>query len=144
MVIVLTDIGTGMFGRAAGGLLLGLIGLLWFSQNGGWILIAAKCIYSLLFLLLVILGIVLALGKGARLIPRFKDMPEEEQQLFDKPAYCRFLGKIILALGLFWIPISSYIWFKLLYLLILGVLLFISTVIFAWLYVNSKHRFKKK
>ena len=137
------NMGTGLYGKAAAGLLFVLIGLLFFSQSVGWAMIAAKCVYSLLFLLFVILGAVWLTGNGASFIPRFRGMPAEEQGTYDKPAFCRFLGKMMLILALFWIPISSFIWLRSPCLLISGAVLFLGAVFFTWIYINTKHRFRK-
>ena len=49
---------------------------------------------------LVALAVVLLRGKGGFLIAGYNTMPPKEQAKYDEKALCRFVGKILLPVGL--------------------------------------------
>jgi hypothetical protein len=91
----------------------------------------------------VTMGIFLLNGKGAFLIAGYNTMPKEEKEMYDEPALCRFMGKMMIALSvcmLFW-PASELL--DLQWLFVLGLILFLGTVLFMLVFINTGNRFKK-
>lgn len=94
---------------------------------------------------IVVVSIFLLHGRGSSLIAGFNTLPKEEQDKYDKVALCKFMGKILLPIGLA-TPLASI-------LEVLQVDFPYSTFIyvtftlllcgFALIYVNTGNRFKK-
>lgn len=92
--------------------------------------------------LCIFLGIVLSMGKGPFLIAGFNMMAKEEQDKYDKVALCKFTGKIMFALAfsmVFWVLFQA---FEIKFLLYIGVILFIASIMFLLIYANTGNRFK--
>ena len=95
-------------------------------------------------LLLAALGLFMLLsGRGSFLIAGFNTMSKEEKEKYDSNALCKFVGKIILPIGI--AILSVFIgglldsaWFAIGF-----VVLTIGVVIFAVVYSNTGNRFKK-
>lgn len=49
--------------------------------------------------LFIVLGIVFCLGHGSNLVAGYNSLPREQQERYDTPAMCRFMGKIMFALA---------------------------------------------
>ncbi|MDR1704994.1 MAG: DUF3784 domain-containing protein [Clostridiales bacterium] len=87
-------------------------------------------------------AIALLTGRGSWMIAGFNTLTKEEKDIYDKKALCRFMGKILLPIGVLTpLPYLSGIldisWLGIAYaLLILGL------VIFAAVYANTGDRFK--
>ncbi|MDR3310108.1 MAG: DUF3784 domain-containing protein [Oscillospiraceae bacterium] len=105
--------------------------------------VAALIITGLIGLLLVSMGIVLLTGRGAFLIAGYNTMSKSEKAKYDAAALCRFMGKILLPIGLLtpsvalgaiygisWVP-SAYIAAT------------VALVVFAAVYANTGNRFRK-
>ena len=92
-------------------------------------------------LLIIIISIILLSGKGSFLIAGYNTMPKEKQEKYDAKKLCRFLGGILLPIGLL-TPglgiISIISWFVWVYT---GVTILL--LLFAVIYFNTGNRFKK-
>lgn len=92
---------------------------------------------------MVVLGIIFSQGKGAFLIAGYNTSSKEEQDSYDTPALCRFMGKMMFLMAfcvILW-GISDLIhWTPLLYI---GIGLFFSVIVFMLIYANTNNRFKK-
>ena len=93
--------------------------------------------------MLIILGIIFSMGKGAFLIAGFNTMPKSEQEKYDTVAMCRFMGKMmfVLAFGAFLWFLSQYLGITLLFFVGMGI--FMAAVVFMIIYMNTGHRFRK-
>ncbi len=105
--------------------------------------IVALIITGSLGLILVIMAIVLLLGKGAFLIAGFNTMSESEKKKYDTKALCRFMGKVLLPIGILMpsVAIGEIInipWISGAYT---GVVVILS--LFAVIYSNTGNRFRK-
>lgn len=70
-------------------------------------------------------------------------MPREEKEKYDTVALCKFMGKMMFALSfsmVFWV-LSEALEIK--WLFSVGLVLFISIVVFLLIYANTGNRFKK-
>lgn len=99
-------------------------------------------IVLLMSMLFIILGIVFSLGKGAFLISGYNMLSKEEKAKYDEKALCKFMGKsmLVIAFSVFLWGLSSLI--KQHILFVIGLILFLGTVIFILVYSNTKNRFK--
>jgi len=99
---------------------------------------------SILILLFIALGILFSSGKGDFLIAGFNTMPKTEKDKFDKTALCKFIGKVMFALGfctIFWV-LSEIIGAN--WLLSAGIILYFAVIVFTLIYANTFNRFKIK
>ncbi|MDN7244102.1 DUF3784 domain-containing protein [Planococcus shenhongbingii] len=92
----------------------------------------------------LIFAIALSKGKGAFLIAGYNTLPDSEKAQYDETAVCKFMGKIM-----YGICFSIFLWFlsdllEIPHLFVMGMLLFISLIIFSLVYVNTGNRFKKE
>jgi preprotein translocase subunit SecG len=93
--------------------------------------------------LFIVLGVLFTNGKGALLIAGYNTMAKEEQEKYDKPALCRFMGKMMFALAfsmVFWALSELY---QKPFLFTVGLVLFFCVIIFMLIYLNTNNRFKK-
>jgi len=100
-------------------------------------------IVSAVGLAIVVIAICLLKGKGSFLIAGYNTMATTEKEKYDTKALCRFLGKIMLPIGIF-APIIviggiyEISWMPMAYAL--GV---IALAIFATIYCNTGNRFRE-
>ena len=102
-------------------------------MTGLWVLIAV----------FVVLGIVFSMGRGSFLIAGFNTMGKEKKKQYDVPALCRFMGRMMFALAfsmVLWL--LSDLW-DASWLFTLGIVLFIGSILFILIYVNTGNRFRK-
>lgn len=105
--------------------------------------IVGLSITGILGLTLVILSLFLMRGKGANMIAGYNTMSEAEKGKFNSIALCKFMGKILLPIGIttpfiaigeiYHISWIGYSYF----------LLVISLAIFSLIYGNTGNRFRK-
>jgi len=94
-------------------------------------------------LLLIVLGFIFLNGKDASLIAGFNTKSKEEQNQYDQAALCKFIGNMNFTLAS-----SVALWalselFKIKFLFIVGMVLFICIIVFMLIYLNTNNRFKK-
>ena len=92
----------------------------------------------------VISGMMLS-GHGNFFIARYISMiPDEERDKYDKKAFVRFIGTVMLILEIFLGMIIGGAISNILWLMIVGITLFIAVIIATLLYFNAKDRFKRE
>lgn len=97
----------------------------------------------LITVLFIILGVVFSLGKGAFLIAGYNTLSKEEKSKYNENELCKFMGKSMFAFAFsvsLW-GISALINQPIVF--IIGLILFLCTVIFILVYSNTKNRFKR-
>lgn len=95
-------------------------------------------IFSVLF---IGLGVFVYTGRGWFLIAGYNTSSKSERDKYDERALCRFIGKIIIAVGLFLIPLSIESIAEWYWIVFTAVTLGLG--IFASVYSNTGNRFKK-
>jgi hypothetical protein len=86
------------------------------------------------------MALLLLTGRGSFLIAGYNTMSKEKKAQYDTKALCKFIGKIILPIGILtpFIGVESIAhWFIWLYIAVT-----IALPIFAIIYVNTGNRFK--
>lgn len=89
------------------------------------------------------LGIVFLSGRGSFLIAGFNTKSPEDKREYDIAKLCRFMGKVMFALGF-----SMMLWVLGMakeadWMLAAGMALFVAITFFAVIYLNTGERFKK-
>ena len=105
--------------------------------------IVGLIITGILGLVIVILAVVLLFGKGQFLIAGFNTMSENEKKRCDSKALCRFIGKILLPIGILTPAVAiggiyDIGWIGGAYVGLTAIL-----VVFALVYCNTGNRFRK-
>ena len=103
-------------------------------------LLAIHCGMILLFLLL---GLVFFQGKGAFLIAGYNTSSEAEKAKYDEKALCRCMGKLMFALAGTWAPIALSALLNRMWLLWLGLGLFLVVCLGGVIYMNTGSRFRR-
>ena len=103
-------------------------------------LLAIHCGMILVFLLL---GMVFSRGKGAFLIAGYNTASQKEKAKYDEKALCRCLGKLMFALAGTWIPIALSALLDRMWLLWLGLGLFLAVCFGGVIYMNTGNRFRR-
>ncbi len=88
-------------------------------------------------------AIFLTKGKGAFLLSGYNNLSDSEKAEYDERALCRFMSKMMLGLSfsvLLW-TLSDLLELQILF--IIGLVLFISFLVFGLIYMNTGNRFKK-
>jgi Domain of unknown function (DUF3784) len=101
----------------------------------------AILIIAILFL---IFAITLSQGKGASLLAGYNTMSDEEKAQYDGVALCKFMGKIMYGFSFSIVLFAMSEMFENQLLLIIGLVLFFTLLIFTVVYANTGNRFKKK
>ncbi len=88
-------------------------------------------------------AIFLAKGKGAFLLSGYNNLSDSEKAEYDERALCKFMSKMMLGLSLssFLLALSDLLEHQILF--IIGLVLFISFLVFGLIYMNTGNRFKK-
>lgn len=99
----------------------------------------------LIVLIVLFLGLAILFinGKGEFLIAGYNTMPDKEKQKYDTVRLCKFMGKSMFAL-----TFSMIIWglsdlFGMPFLFYVGLGIFLGSVVFMIVYMNSGNRFQK-
>lgn len=100
-------------------------------------------IVGVLTLLVVAMAIVLLTGKGAWMIAGFNMLDKKEQERYDVPRLCKFMGKYLLSIALVIpaIPIAGI--FRLGWLTALVISYLVLSALFVGVYCNTGSRFRK-
>jgi len=91
--------------------------------------------------LLIIVALILLSGKGSSLIMGYNTMPKEKKEKYDAKALSKFIGMIVLLIGIMlaFVSIESirswYVW--------VFVTITFALVIFCTIYLNTGNRYKK-
>ena len=94
-----------------------------------------------IFLLIFVMGIFIASGKGAFLISGYNTMSKSEKAKYDEKAYCRFTGLslILISFCLLLIPIGVHL--EMAWLIYCGIVLILVVSIAGAIYTNTSKRF---
>jgi preprotein translocase subunit SecG len=92
---------------------------------------------------LIILGIIFLNGKGAFLIAGYNAASSAEKRKYDEKALCKFMGKSMLALSACWLVVASSAVTDSMIPFWTGIGLFLAVCIFAIVYANTHHRFRR-
>lgn len=103
-------------------------------------LLAIHCGMILLFLLI---GLVFSQGKGAFLIAGYNTSSQAEKAKYDEKALCRCMGKLMFALAGTWAPIALSALLNRMWLLWLGLGLFLVVCLGGVIYMNTGSRFRR-
>lgn len=100
-----------------------------------------KCIPTII---LFIYSMVLFSGRGTRLLAGFSTMSKSEYNTYDLKAVSKFMGKIFLIadMGLVLLIVGESIDSS--YVHVIGLGIFLGSLIFAIVYANTNNRFKLK
>lgn len=106
--------------------------------------VAGVIISGIIIIVFIALGFVLMRGKGAFLIAGYNTMPEDEKAKYDVIALCKFMGKMMFLFAfsmVFWVlsEILEQNW-----LFVVGIILFMGTMLFLLIYMNTNNRFQHK
>lgn len=97
----------------------------------------------LVALFLAGMSVPLLRGKAAWLIAGYNTMNQEEKTHWDGPALARFVGKVLLAIGLATLPYGVGIFFGLEWLTWVYLAFTGGLSVFAVVYCNTGNRFRK-
>lgn len=97
----------------------------------------------LVLVLFFILAIVFSNGKGAFLIAGYNMLPDNEKEKYNEAELCKFMGKMM-----YGICFSILLWvlsdvFEMQILFVIGIVVFVTSIIFLLVYANTGNRFKK-
>ena len=99
--------------------------------------------HGIVISLLIVLGIIFSCGKGAFLIAGYNTSPKEEKSRVDEKQLCRFMGKLMFLLAGCWFIIALGGTFDIVFIYVIGIILFVIIIVGAAVYANSGNRFKK-
>lgn len=99
-------------------------------------------ISCVLGLMIIGIAILLLMGKGSFLIAGYNTMSKDEKEKYDTKALCRFIGKILLPIGIFTPCIAIAAINKINWISIAYAGLVVILVVFAVVYCNTGNRFK--
>lgn len=97
-----------------------------------------------LAIVFTILGVVLLKGKGEKLIAVYRLMPKAKKDKIDKKDFCRFNGKVSLAMALCCVLLILGDILEFLGLAYLGISIIVVLAIGSTIYVLSASRFNSK
>ena len=103
----------------------------------------ALVITCIIGIVIIIFSIILLAGKGGSLIAGYNTMPEIEKAKYDEAALSKFMGKILLPVGILCPAITLASIFDIKWLVVLLIVVTIGLVLFAVVYSNTKSRFHR-
>ena len=106
-------------------------------------LLLAFIITGVTGLAIVAIAIALLRGKGAFLIAGYNTMDKKEQEKWDTMALCKFVGKIMLPMGILCPTVAIGIRFELSWLIIAYAVITLGLCVFSVVYLNTGNRFRK-
>ncbi|PAD66371.1 hypothetical protein CHH83_24420 [Bacillus sp. 7586-K] len=111
-----------------------------FYRKGGCSLEIGILIISVPF---IIFAIILSKGKGASILAGYNTMSDSEKAQYDEVALCKFIGKIMYGISFSIIIFAVSEMLENQVLFIIGLILFLTLIIFMLVYSNKRDRFKK-
>ena len=105
--------------------------------------IEAFIIVGVIALIFIGMAIPLLMGKGAFLIAGYNTLSEKEKEKYDQVALCKFMGKILLPIGITCPLIAIGGKYDIPLLIALFFVVTIGLTAFALYYCNTKNRFRK-
>lgn len=108
-----------------------------FSIGGVPVLLAARLLVSASFL---VLGIVFSRGKGTSLIAGYNTASPAEKAKYDEKKLCKAMSRLMFVLALCWLVIALSDLCRTMWLLWLGLGLFVAASIGGCVYIDRKCR----
>jgi len=102
-------------------------------------MIVAIAITAPVSLVIIAMAVMLLRGRGAGLIAGFNTMSKEKQAQYDAPAMCRFVGKILLPIGV----LTPFVLFGEGRFAVAYGIVVVGLCTFAVIYANTGNRFRK-
>lgn len=90
------------------------------------------------------LGVLFSKGKGAFLIAGYNTMSKAKKARYDKAALCRFMGKLMFAMALCWVPVALGTLLEWEWLYLAGIAAYLIVVAGGVIWANTGRRFQKK
>ena len=100
-------------------------------------------IHFLISGIFVVLGLVFRMGKGAFLIAGYNTASREAKEKIDKQKLCRYMSRLMFVLAGSWLIIAACELFGKIWLLWLGLVVFMTAVITGVIYINTGNRIVK-
>lgn len=100
-------------------------------------------IHLLITAIFIILGLVFRKGKGTFLIAGYNTASKTAKERIDETKLCRYMSRMMFALAGSWLIIALCEVFGQIWLLWLGLALFLFIVIFGVIYINTGGRINK-
>ena len=105
--------------------------------------IVSLAITGIMGLALIVLSIFLLVGKGSFLIAGYNTMSKEEKSKYDGIALGKFIGKILLPIGILCPGIAIAAIFDISWFCVLFVVVTLGLSAFSVIYCNTGNRFRK-
>ena len=105
--------------------------------------IVATVIISSLSAIVVAIAIIMLTGRGARLIAGYNTLSKDEKEKINETQLSKFMGKILLPIGLILNGITVGVICKIWWLSIIVMSVVVALIIIAAIYCNTGNRFKK-
>lgn len=99
--------------------------------------------YGIVVVLLIVLGMIFFCGKGAFLIAGYNTSSKEEKSHIDEKLLGRFMGKLLFLLTGCWLVIALGGILNIIFLHVIGIMLFVISIAGAAVYANTGNRFIK-
>ena len=94
---------------------------------------------------ITVISFMMLSGHGNFFIARYIDtIPDEEKDRYDKKSFLRFIGLVMLMLEVFLGMIIGGAISNILWLMIVGMALFIAGIVVVLFYFNAKNRFRRR
>ena len=100
-------------------------------------------IHLLITASLLVLGLIFRMGKGAFLIAGYNTASRAQKEQIDEKKLCRYMSRLMFVLAGCWLIITACEVFGKIWLLWLGWGLFLISVVFGVIYINTGGRIKK-
>ena len=100
-------------------------------------------IHLLITASLLVLGLIFRMGKGAFLIAGYNTASRAQKEQIDEKKLCRYMSRLMFVLAGCWLIITACEVFGKIWLLWLGLGLFLISVVFGVIYINTGGRIKK-
>ena len=94
-------------------------------------------------LMVVVIAVCLLFGKGSSLIAGYNTLPEAEKRKYDARSLCRFVGKILLPIGILAPLVAIGGIYHIGWMVWAYLAMVVALVAFALIYCNTQNRFKK-
>ena len=101
-------------------------------------------IHLIILVLFLLFAFFLSKGKGAFLLAGYNTLTDTEKAQYNEVALCKFMSKIMYGISFSLLLFALSEFFKNQLLLVIGLTLFISLLVFALVYSNTGNRFKRK